>query len=672
MRFADAAVHRAALLPLLLGACATPGGLSRSGQEQDQVRLLGRVLASADARRIDLPLLDSALAHPSADVRRVAASATGNLRAVSLAPRLAERAADADREVAREAAFALALLRDTASAGRLDSLLDSPRSDVARGAAWGLGELGEPGRAAIERRLRSPAVHSGPVLAELLLAAARLRPVPSGIVIPLLTHTDSAVEWTAAYALARSRVPSGARALAGRAHAASALTRAYVARGLAHGTVGDSLAAVALPVLRDLARDPHPHVRISAARSLATFGARGQAPLLRLAHDGDANVRIAAVQALPPALALSRQTLDTLWRADTSLTFRSAVLTAAARAQASLQPAEAWSRHRDWAHRAAVLDAVAVLPPATAVPLLQRATGDEDARVRAAAVGRLGAFADTGAHVVPALAALRSALTDADWQVRAIALGALARRAPTAHAAAAASALREAQGQAEAGDARVAAIRYLSAAWARDSAAVPPHVLPLLRSIPAPADHAERLTGRASPLFAHWLRDEAAGRGTPRPAEWYEEVARRFALAGDQPIAVIRTTRGTIELALFARSAPLTVENFVRLARSGFYRNASWHRVVPAFVAQDGDPRGDGSGGPGYAIRDEQNAARYERGTLGMALSGPDTGGSQYFITLSPQPHLDGHYTVFGRVLRGLEVLDALVQGDTILSVDVR
>jgi cyclophilin family peptidyl-prolyl cis-trans isomerase len=91
--------------------------------------------------------------------------------------------------------------------------------------------------------------------------------------------------------------------------------------------------------------------------------------------------------------------------------------------------------------------------------------------------------------------------------------------------------------------------------------------------------------------------------------------------------------------------------------------------VVPDFVVQGGDPRGDGSGGPGYAIRDEINRLRYDRGALGMALSGPDTGGSQFFITLSPQPHLDGGYTVFGHVIAGDEVLDQIRLGDRIEKV---
>jgi cyclophilin family peptidyl-prolyl cis-trans isomerase len=141
-------------------------------------------------------------------------------------------------------------------------------------------------------------------------------------------------------------------------------------------------------------------------------------------------------------------------------------------------------------------------------------------------------------------------------------------------------------------------------------------------------------------------------------------------LSGKRPRATIRTARGPIELELFGEDAPITAWNFLSLARSGYYRNTRFHRVVPNFVAQDGDPRDDGNGGPGYAIRDEMNQHRYERGAVGMALSGPDTGGSQYFITHSPQPHLDGHYTVFGKVIGGYDVLDRIVQGDPITRID--
>lgn len=135
--------------------------------------------------------------------------------------------------------------------------------------------------------------------------------------------------------------------------------------------------------------------------------------------------------------------------------------------------------------------------------------------------------------------------------------------------------------------------------------------------------------------------------------------------------AQIETSKGNLKVRLFPDEAPLTVANFARLARAGYFNDKEWHRVVPDFVAQDGCPRGDGWGGPGYSIRCEINSLRYGSGAMGMALSGKDTGGSQYFITHSPQPHLDGGYTVFGLLRDGWDVLQRLAPGDRILAVTV-
>jgi cyclophilin family peptidyl-prolyl cis-trans isomerase len=136
--------------------------------------------------------------------------------------------------------------------------------------------------------------------------------------------------------------------------------------------------------------------------------------------------------------------------------------------------------------------------------------------------------------------------------------------------------------------------------------------------------------------------------------------------------AVLSTEKGTFTIDLFPEDAPLTVDNFVKLARSGYFNGLEVHRVVPNFVMQDGDPRGDGNGGPGWSIRCEINMVPYERGAVGMALSGKDTGGSQWFVTHSPQPHLDGGYTVFGRVNEiGMKIVDNIVRGDRILSVKI-
>jgi cyclophilin family peptidyl-prolyl cis-trans isomerase len=129
--------------------------------------------------------------------------------------------------------------------------------------------------------------------------------------------------------------------------------------------------------------------------------------------------------------------------------------------------------------------------------------------------------------------------------------------------------------------------------------------------------------------------------------------------------------QGTIEIELNVVDAPLTSWTFIELARAGFFNGLRVHRLVPNFVIQAGDPRGDGEGGPGYTIRDELSTLPYLRGTVGMALDGRDTGGSQFFITVSPQPHLDGNYTVFGKVVNGFDLLDRVQLWDVIQRVRI-
>ena len=137
------------------------------------------------------------------------------------------------------------------------------------------------------------------------------------------------------------------------------------------------------------------------------------------------------------------------------------------------------------------------------------------------------------------------------------------------------------------------------------------------------------------------------------------------------PRAILYTRRGKIEIHLNILEAPLTVQNFIDLARRGFYDGLTFHRVVPGFVIQGGDPRGDGNGGPGYMLRCEIGERPYGRGAVGMALSGKDTGGSQFFITHVPTPHLDGGYTLFGWVASGMEVVDQIQPGDVIDKVEI-
>jgi len=286
------------------------------------------------------------------------------------------------------------------------------------------------------------------------------------------------------------------------------------------------------------------------------------------------------------------------------------------------------------------------------------------------------AFGSAAALVPPASmpledsvhAMLVSGLRDPDFYVRATVIGTLADR-PASNDLSAILASYAQASRDSANDARLAAIQYVARLWKRDSTSFTAAQRTQLAQLEVPSDPLERAAGRDGPAWGRWRSVVPS----PKPIAWYQEVVRAMVVpvvSGKPLNATIHTARGPIRLQLFGADAPITVWNFLTLARSGYYRNTRFHRVVPNFVAQDGDPRDDGNGGPGYAIRDEMNRHRYERGAVGMALSGPDTGGSQYFITHSPQPHLDGHYTVFGRVIDGFDVLDRLVQGDLIARVD--
>jgi peptidyl-prolyl cis-trans isomerase B (cyclophilin B) len=137
--------------------------------------------------------------------------------------------------------------------------------------------------------------------------------------------------------------------------------------------------------------------------------------------------------------------------------------------------------------------------------------------------------------------------------------------------------------------------------------------------------------------------------------------------------AAIETDKGVIELELYPQHAPKTVNNFVFLAREGFYDGISFHRVISDFMIQGGDPTGTGRGGPGYKFEDELkgNPLKHETGVISMANSGPNTNGSQFFITHSPQPHLNGRHTVFGKVVSGQEVVDTIQQSDKMLHVKI-
>lgn len=172
------------------------------------------------------------------------------------------------------------------------------------------------------------------------------------------------------------------------------------------------------------------------------------------------------------------------------------------------------------------------------------------------------------------------------------------------------------------------------------------------------------------------LRGDAAqyaGEVDAEQAKWRreQELREKEAQADDLPRVRLTTTKGELTIELFENEAPNTVANFISLVEKGFYDGLPFHRVIGGFMAQGGDPAGDGTGGPGYAIEcecDEEDARMHFRGSLSMAHSGPDTGGSQFFLTFRPTPHLDKLHTVFGRVIEGLDVLPKLTRRQPSLS----
>jgi cyclophilin family peptidyl-prolyl cis-trans isomerase/HEAT repeat protein len=658
-------------------------------------------MAMTDSRTYDKVLLDSVLASNWQPLRRAGALAIGQMGRAHGLPGLQTLRgllSDQDTETAANAAYALGLLHDSTTVAWLEAALGSA-APVAREAAWSLGEIGAPATAVITRALAQ--TPSDDALAiQLLLAAGKIRPLPVASVRPYLAMADRpSVRWAASYAIARPRAASGVRDLIALANTpamnvrpapaeilisqviptadayvnppvALQRTRAEIARALSKQAAGDSLADSAIVVLTRLAGDAHPHVRINAVRSLASYGARAKQLVLDAAADKDANVRITAAQSLGTVLDSAAASWIPVWQRDTALMFRASLLVSAEQAGAHIPAATSWRSHRDWHYRASFLNAAGASKDSVyAVQTARSFLNDADGRVRSAAYGVL-AGNDTAAPPASIHDALIKGLSDADFYARATVMGALSSH-PNAKDAQLVLASYVKSLRDQGNDARIAAIGYLAAAWKKDSANFSADLKRQLSLLKPSDDPLVRAQAESVSVFSSWPSTS----GNPRALAWYEDLVTKYvvpALNGRTQRATISTRHGDIVIELFGADAPVTVWNFMNLARTGYYRGTGFHRVVPNFVAQDGDPRDDGNGGPGYAIRDEMNRRRYIRGAVGMALSGPDTGGSQYFITHSPQAHLDGHYTVFGRVLHGYDALDSIVQGDRILSIVVQ
>jgi cyclophilin family peptidyl-prolyl cis-trans isomerase len=377
------------------------------------------------------------------------------------------------------------------------------------------------------------------------------------------------------------------------------------------------------------ARAPDAMFRVELARALSarsvgdSLRTRALARLRALARDVDPHVRISALGSIGTYGVLARPViLHALHDRDVNVRAAAAQSSAASFDTVTSVWREAWNTDTTYKVRKSLLESAA--SEQLILPGDAEWRASSDWRRRHAAISAWNGSRDTARVRTMALEATR----DSDARVRGAAYGVLAA-SDTAR---------------------------------RDS--VVQRALAAARSDP---DSILRSAAAAGPPPVDTIRAD-------RQLAWYESVVRRVvvpSLGGHPPRAIMQTARGRITITLDGVNAPLTVLNYTTLAEAHSYDHLSFHRVVPGFVAQDGDPRGDGEGGPGYSIRDELTLLPYVTGTVGMALSGPDTGGSQYFLTLAPQPHLTGHYTVFGRVTSGLASMRALVEGDNINSVSI-
>jgi cyclophilin family peptidyl-prolyl cis-trans isomerase/HEAT repeat protein len=641
---------------------------------------MARLLALEDRREIGGGELDRYLGDGDAGVRRRAALAAGRIGDPALAPSLIERMNDTNPEVRQMAAFALGLIGDPVAVDRLLAAFEDPEVMVRGRAAEALGRIGgtgvpaavarfavgstPPGQRPLTIRGDDPGSTSDPWIALrlALFALARLKD-PAAAQAALLEGGRPRYDWWAATWVAmRLEHPALRPVLAAALTSSDARSRALGARGL--GALKD---ATAVDALVPLLRDADEVVVVQALRALAAIGdPRGTAlvaPLLSSKNPLHLWEALRALAALPPDRALRAAIVALV--GDERPWIRAAALPALARLDreefalvlSGLDPDPVW-----WV-RAALAGALAEAGDEISLGALFTLLKDADARVLPAVLQGLRT-----ARGKDAVDTLRRHLAHEDFAVRAAAAEGLAALQAGGIHADLAAAYRRGLEDADP-DARVAALEAL-AAQKEDAAAG------VLRAA-AENDPVRVVRARAAALL------RAAGQQAPAPgphpiarppADYREAMAPYDPPPGADlftPRARLHTSQGVIEVHLDIVEAPLTSAAFLDFARQGFYDGLTFHRVIPDFVAQGGDPRGDGSGGPGFTLRDEVGQRPYGAGAVGLALSGKDTGGSQFFITLSPQPHLDGQYTQFGWVAEGLDVARKLRPGDTIDRVEV-
>ena len=572
-----------------------------------------RLLAMLDVRRADTLLVDTLLVDADPDRRARTALAIGQLRIRARFPQLRRLLTDGDTLIAANAAYALGVAKDTQAVDALARAVGGAPDPVAREAAWALGEIGEPARTVLSVALGDG--RTAPLRES--AAASRSASVRAALVLATVKLRPAPIALVVPW-LADSSAP--------------------VVRAAAY-VIGRLRAPAGVRALLTVRAHADEEVRQHVARALTrttvgdSLAALARDALNALVRDPDWRVRAnaagsvstfgaSALDAVQIGLADSVANVRIVATDSLSVVF----------GRDSVRWRRAWERDTLLAVRRLMLGHVRRL----ALPLFDAevATWERHAdwRYRIAALEHRARATD-----VDRVIAAEAFIADTDPRIRTAALQRLANIA---------------------NDSLSTRVRLLAVRASTDRDSL---VRSLATRLLAPRDSTVRPPRRATP-------DSLVA----RPLIEYERLVLLWGVVGSrQPMAVIETDDGVVTLQLYGREAPLVVEAFVRLANEGFYRNTVFHRVVPNFVVQDGDPRGDGTGGPGFSLRESFSRRRHERGCVGLATSGPDTGGSQYYLCHSSQPHLDGAYTVFGTVLSGFDVMDRIVQGDRMVRIRI-
>ncbi len=667
----------------LAGAVGTAGAQAPAQVDEAVVGTIAHLLALSDGRQYDGAALAQALHADNLTVRVQAALAAGRIGDPQAVDLLIPALSDTAAAVQASAAFALGLLKSPRAVDPLLTLVrgvplgaQGPREIEAVTALAKIG--GAEGAAAIRTILEGAPLGQtavSPVVSTALREAWRLgasAPVPQ--LIGFADNADETARARALYSLGRLHSASAGAQLLRALSDASDECRAIAARSLT-ATLADSSglgrAAVAAR-LRALVADDNEGVRINALRALASFrGDSGLAPAVvgaltdpTLGVVVQAETTLGALGGSAAIEALRRQLVSTVFGVR-----RQAILGLAEADSGSGNAAAATvAASAEWRWRSVAAEAYTVTKNR---PRLEGLLADPDSRVVAAALGGL-------AHTVPdgdaaLVGRARAFLTHPDPAVRSVAADLLAHNPSVDDIDRLMAAYTRAQND-PFSDARLSAVGALAAIADRGAAQRVRVVQAFVSGTRRPDDYLVRRLAAARLTEAADAWGSGAGPiATGKTDAEYRDIVRRYLLPAatgqPNPRVTIETDRGVLTIELFPAQAPLTVAAFLALVDRRYFDGETWHRVVPNFVVQAGDPRGDGWGGPGTVLRDEVNPLHYTTGSVGMALSGPDTGGSQFFITCSDQPHLDGTYTLFGRLSGDARVLQALAQGDRIRSI---